>query len=484
MINFRPVLRVSGVLLLLLAAFMLTAVPVSLLYGSQDLHAFLWSALICCLIGLPLWFFNQRKNNNSIGKREGYLIVAVGWIGMAVFGMLPYLIAGVFTSFHDAFFETASGLTTTGATVLTDIEVVPQGLLYWRSLTHWIGGMGIIVLTVAILPLLGIGGIELFVAESPGPTSDKVHPRIRETAKRLWYIYVGLTLLLWVSLWLQGMSSFDALNHAMATISTGGFSTKNASLAFYDSPGIHYTIILFMMAGGTNFTIHYFIVKRMFSHVWKSEEFKTYLLLIFSLTSFVTIALYLHQEKPLELAFRESLFQVVSLVTTTGFITADYAQWGTGVMMIMFLTLFIGGCAGSTSGGIKIIRHLVFIKNSYLEFKRILHPRAIVPLKISGEVVAPRIMTHIIIFLLLYLILTLLGSLGLSMMGIDFATAVGATATSIGNVGPAIGQVGPTDNFAWLPAEAKWLLSFLMIMGRLELFTIVVLFTPFFWKSN
>jgi trk system potassium uptake protein len=484
MINFRPILRVSGVLLIILAVFMLTAVPVSLIYGGEDLQAFLWSALICIIIGLPLWFFNQRKNGTTIGKREGYLIVAVGWIGMAVFGMLPFLFAGVFSHIHDAFFETASGLTTTGASVLNDIEIIPKGILYWRSLIQWIGGMGIIVLTVAIMPLLGIGGIELFVAESPGPTSDKVHPRIRETAKRLWLIYVGLTFSLWVILWLEGMSSFDAINHALTTLSTGGFSTKNNSIAHFDSPLIHYTIILFMMAGGTNFTIHYFIIKRKFQQVWKSEEFKTYLLIIAFLSIVITYSVFTSQQIPFEQAFRDSLFQVVSLLTTTGFVTADYALWGPGIIMIMFLMLFLGGCAGSTSGGIKIIRHLVFVKNSYLEFKRILHPRAIVPLKISGEVVAPRIMTHIIIFLLLYLILTLLGSLGLSMMGIDFATAVGATATSIGNVGPAIGQVGPTDNFAWLPAEAKWLLSFLMIMGRLELFTIVVLFTPFFWKSN
>jgi trk system potassium uptake protein len=484
MINFRPILRVSGVLLIILAVFMLTAVPVSLSYGGEDLQAFLWSALICIIIGLPLWFFNQRKNGTNIGKREGYLIVAVGWIGMAVFGMLPFLFADVFSHIHDAFFETASGLTTTGASVLSDIEIIPKGILYWRSLIQWIGGMGIIVLTVAIMPLLGIGGIELFVAESPGPTSDKVHPRIRETAKRLWLIYVGLTLSLWVILWLQGMSSFDAINHALTTLSTGGFSTKNSSIAHFDSPIIHYTIILFMMAGGTNFTIHYFIIKRQFHQAWKSEEFKTYLLIIAFLSIIITYSVFTSQQIPFEQAFRDSLFQVVSLLTTTGFVTADYALWGPGIIMIMFLMLFLGGCAGSTSGGIKIIRHLVFVKNSYLEFKRILHPRAIVPLKISGEVVAPRIMTHIIIFLLLYLILTLLGSLGLSMMGIDFATAVGATATSIGNVGPAIGQVGPTDNFAWLPAEAKWLLSFLMIMGRLELFTIVVLFTPFFWKSN
>lgn len=484
MINFRPVLRFSGILLIILGVFMLTALPVSWYHGGEDFEPLLWSALCCIGAGVPLWYFIRLKAGVNISKREGYLIVALGWMGMAVFGMLPYLFSGLLPNLHDAFFETASGITTTGASVLTDIEATPKGLLYWRSLTQWIGGMGIIVLTVALMPLLGIGGIELFVAEAPGPTSDKVHPRIRETAKRLWLIYVGLTLVLGLLLWAGGMTPYDALNHALTTMATGGFSTKNASIAYYDSPYIQYVITLFMIAAGTNFTIHYFILKRRFRTVWKSEEFRTFLLIIFLVTAVIALALRLHFDHPWERAFRDSFFQTVSIITTTGFVSADYAQWGPGVVMLIFLLLFLGGSAGSTAGGIKIIRHLVFIKNSFLEFKRILHPRAVVPLKISGEVVAPRIMTHIIIFLLLYLLLVLLGSLALSVMGIDFATAIGATATSIGNVGPAVGKVGPVDNFAWMPPAAKVLLSLLMIMGRLEIFTILVLFTPFFWKSN
>jgi trk system potassium uptake protein len=485
MINFKPIFSFTGILLLIIGGFMLTALPVSLYFEGTDFEALLWSALCCIGVGIPLWYFNRTKSNTNIGKREGYLIVALGWLAMATFGMLPYLFSGVLPEWHDAFFETASGITTTGASVLIDIESVSHGILYWRSLTQWIGGMGIIVLTVAIMPLLGIGGIELFVAEAPGPTSDKVHPRIRETAKRLWFIYVGLTLVLGFLLWAGGMTPYDALNHALTTMATGGFSTKNASIAHYDDNAfLQYVIILFMIAAGTNFTIHYYLLKRKFANVWRSEEFKTFLLIIFILTVIITLSLALRLGHDWEKSFRESLFQVVSIITTTGFVSADYAQWGAGVIMLVFLLLFLGGCAGSTAGGIKIIRHLVFIKNSFLEFKRILHPRAIVPLKVSGVVVAPRIMTHIIIFLLLYLLLVLLGSLGLSAMGIDFTTAVGATATSIGNVGPAIGDVGPTDNFAWMPPAAKVLLSFLMIMGRLEIFTILVLFTPFFWKSN
>ncbi len=484
MINFRPVVRFTGILLMLLGVFMLSALPVSWYHGGEDMTALLWSALTCIGTGLPLWFLIRARAGSQIGKREGYLIVAIGWVGMAAFGMLPYLYSGLLPDLHDAFFETASGITTTGASVLTDIEAAPRGLLYWRSLTQWIGGMGIIVLTVALMPLLGIGGIELFVAEAPGPTSDKVHPRIRETAKRLWLIYVGLTVLLGLLLWIGGMSGFDAANHALTTMATGGFSTKNASIAYYQSPFIQYVITLFMIAAGTNFTIHYYLLKRRFDNVWKSEEFRTFLLIIAIVTAIITLALVLPEGRGWEKAFRDSFFQTVSIITTTGFVSADYALWGPGIVMVIFLLLFLGGCAGSTAGGIKIIRHLVFIKNSFLEFKRILHPRAIVPLKISDQVVAPRIMTHIIIFLLLYLLLTLLGSLALSMMGMDFATAIGATATSLGNVGPAIGEVGPTDNFAWMPPAAKWMLSFLMIMGRLEIFTILVLFTPFFWKSN
>lgn len=484
MINYRPVLRFFGILLVLLGIFMLTALPVSWYFDGGDFQALLWSACTCMGLGAAAWWLVRDKSNDSISKREGYLIVAGGWLLMAVFGMLPYLYSGEIPNWYDAFFETSSGITTTGASVLNDIESVMPGILYWRSLTQWIGGMGIIVLTVALMPLLGIGGIELFVAESPGPTSDKVHPRIRETAKRLWLIYVGMTILLGILLWIGGMSPYDAVNHALTTMATGGFSTKNASMAHFDSPFIQYVVILFMMAAGTNFSMHYHLLKRHFRTVFRNEEFRTYLIIIAGVAIIIALSLILHYDYGFEQAFRDSLFQVVSIITTTGFVSADYSQWGPGVVMIIFLLLFVGGCAGSTAGGIKIIRHLVFIKNSWLEFKRILHPRAIVPLKVNGETVAPRIMTHIIIFLLLYLLLTLVGSLALSVMGIDFATAVGATATSLGNVGPAIGNVGPVDNFAWMPPAAKVWLALLMIMGRLEIFTILVLFTPYFWKSN
>lgn len=484
MINFKPVIRVIGLLITIIGGFMLLSIGFSWYFDSGDAWALMISGFICLAAGVPAWLLIRRDSAGSIKKREGYLIVAMGWLSMVTFSALPYLISGVIPGVPDAIFESVSGMTTTGASVLTDIEIVPEGILFWRSLTQWIGGMGIIVLTVAIFPLLGIGGIELFVAEAPGPTSDKLHPRIRETAKRLWLIYVSLTGVLVVILYFLGMSFFDAFNHALTTMATGGFSTKNASMAHFNQASIQYTIVFFMFLAGTNYTVLYYTLKRRFSNVWHSDEFRAYIFIVAAATLLVTARVYSLTEHGLEQSFRDSLFQIVSLITTTGFVSADYTAWSTGLTMFFFIVLFIGACAGSTSGGIKIIRHLVFFKNSFYEFKRILHPRAIVPLKINQKTVRGKVITHIIIFLLLYLSLFLFGSIVLSVMGYDFMTAVGAVATSLGNVGPGVGEVGPVDNFAWLSSGAKLFLSVLMLLGRLELFTILVLFTPYFWKSN
>lgn len=483
MINFRPIARVIAVLLMLIGGMMLFGIPFSLYYGSGDFWALLNSGLICIVVGGALWLIPIPGTGN-IKKREGYLIVALGWLAMVTFGMLPYLLSGVIPDVIGAFFETVSGMTTTGASVLTDIESVPKGILFWRSLTQWIGGMGIIVLTVAIFPLLGIGGIELFVAEAPGPTSDKLHPRIRETAKRLWQIYVGLTGLLCIVLLLVGLDFYEAINHALTTMATGGFSTKNASMAHYDLPQVQYPIIFFMFLAGTNYTVIYYGLKGKFKNVWQSDEFRAYMTIVGLLAVIVTLAVHNNTDLSWEKAFRDSLFQIVSIITTTGFVSADYTSWGNALTMLFFVLLFLGACAGSTSGGIKLIRHLVFFKNSFLEFKRILHPRAVIPLKLNGQVVTGRILTHIIIFLLLYMILFVIGSIVVAALGLEFTTAVGATATALGNVGPGIGGVGPVDNFAWLSPPIKLFLSLLMLLGRLELFTILVLFTPYFWKSN
>lgn len=484
MINFKPVIKISGALLMLLGIAMFTGLIPALYYDSEDKWAMLYAGSLTIGLGLPMFFSIRSRQDGNIRKREGYLIVALGWMTMATASALPYLFSGTIPGWTDALFESVSGITTTGASVVTDIEALPPGILYWRSLTQWIGGMGIIVLTVAILPLLGIGGIELFVAEAPGPTSDKLHPRIRETARRLWFIYLGLTAALAIILAFAGMTIFEAINHAFTTMATGGFSTRNASMAHWDLPAIQYSIIIFMFLAGTNFTITYFGLKGKWKKVWCSDEFKAYLGLVVLLAFIVTLSVRHSTGLPLEKAFRDSLFQVVSIITTTGFVSADYTSWNPGLTMLFFVLLFLGASAGSTSGGIKIIRHLVFFKNSFLEFRRLIHPRAIVPLKINGRMVTGKIIIHIIIFLLLYLMLFVIGSIVVSIMGLDFMTAIGAVATSLGNVGPGIGSVGPVDNFAWLPANVKLVLCFLMLLGRLELFTILVLFSPYFWRSN
>lgn len=466
----------------MLGTLMLPAAAISWLF-EEDSSPILIAAGISLFIGLVL-FFSFSKQDQLVRKREGYMIVVLSWILMTIFGMVPFVISEEVTTIPDALFETVSGLTTTGATILTNIEAMPKGLLFWRSMTHWIGGLGIIVLTVAIFPLLGIGGIELFVAESPGPTSDKVHPRISETAKRLWYIYVGLTVLCALLFWAGGMTFFDAVNHSFATLATGGFSTKNNSLAFYDSAFIEYVAIVFMFLAGCNFTLIYFGLVGKFDRIVRNDEFKTYALFSGLFAVLLAIPIYLHGGSEMELAFRKSAFQVVSVITTTGFITDDYTQYGTGVTFAFFMLLFLGGCAGSTSGGIKFIRHTVFLKNSWLEFKRIVHPRAIVPLIINGERVTGRIINNIMNFLLIYLLTFVIGAAVMSLLGYDLPTALGSVATCLDNAGPAIGRVGPVDNFAFFSPAAKIVLSFIMLLGRLELFTILILFTPFFWRAN
>ena len=445
--------------------------------------AFLQSALITFVSGAVLWLY-KFKNNAEVNKREGYLIVFLSWLALSLLGALPFIMSGSVTSFVDGLFETVSGITTTGATILTDIEATSPTVLLWRSLTQWIGGMGIIVLTVALFPLLGIAGIELFVAEAPGPTSDKIHPRIKDTARTLWFIYFGLTVILFFLLRLEGMTWFDAFNHALTTMATGGFSTKNASIAFYQSPIIEYTISLFMLLAGTNYVVIYFGIKGKLTKIYNNEEWRMYMIVTILATVFLTVLLKFHQNFGWEESFRAVLFQTVSLITTTGFVTYDYVSWGEIFIMLFFLLLFVGACAGSTSGGIKLIRHLVFMRNSILEFKRILHPRAMIRLKINKALVAPRILTHILVFLLAYMFLFVMGSICLSLTGLDFLTSVGASATCLGNVGPGIGTVGPVDNFAHLPDMAKYILCFLMICGRLEIFTVLVLFTPYFWRDN
>ncbi len=487
MIKWRPVIHVLGILLVMLGGIFGLCSLCSLYYGEAEFIRFIGTAIGVFTLGLIVWR-SFAKEDERIGRREGFLIVALAWITMAVVGAIPYLTCGVFSQPIDALFESASGFSTTGASVMTDIESMPKGLLLWRSVSQWIGGMGIIVLTVAILPILGVGGIELFVAESPGPSAEKIHPRIKETAKRLWYMYTGITLILAVILGFLGMSIFDAFNHALTTMATGGFSTKNASIAAFHSPAIEYVISFFMFLAGTNYVVIYFSLKGTPLTAMKSEEFRTYFYFLLGVIALVTAVAFWKHGVDFEQAFRDSLFQVLSIVTTTGFVTADYTAWHPALTLIFFFLLFVGASAGSTAGGIKIIRHLTFAKNSIMELKRLLHPSAIIRIKIDGKLVAPRIITHIQVFLLWYLIIFVVSSVLLSVIMSDSSQplldSAGAVATALSNVGPAIGDLGPMNNFAGVPALGKFLLVVLMIMGRLELFTVLMLFTTYFWKRN
>jgi trk system potassium uptake protein TrkH len=383
---------------------------------------------------------------------------------MSLFGMLPYIITGQIPSLTDAFFETVSGYTTTGATILNNIESLDHGILFWRSLTQWIGGMGIIVLAVAILPFLGIGGMQLFVAESPGVSLDKLQPRIKETAKRLWIIYISFTVLLFFILYAEGMSLFDAVNHAMTTFATGGFSTKDASIGYFDSPMIHYTIIVFMMISATNFTLIYFGLKLNFKKVFYNEEFRIYFLFVLIISLLVFISLLQYDIPNVEETFRIALFNVASIITTSGFSTADYTGWSDFLTILFFILMFFGASAGSTSGGVKIVRHVI--------------------LRFNNSRIPENVVFNILAFMMLYVVIFSIGSVIMTLLGVDFMTAIGSVAASLGNVGPGIGSVGPDATYSSIPIAGKWFLSLLMFIGRLELFTFLMILTPFFWRGN
>ncbi len=482
MLNYKVIFNIIGFLLILDGIAMMTGIPFSLYYDDNDIPVLFGSGLGTSIIGFVLYRLN-RDHDKELRKREGYVVVSLGWLIMSLFGAIPFVIHGSIPSYTDAFFETMSGFTTTGASILNDIESLPHGLLFWRSLTQWLGGMGIIVLSLAIMPILGIGGMQLFVAEVPGPTKDKIHPRIRETAKRLWIIYLLFTVAETLLLLIGGMNLFDSINHSFTTMATGGFSTKQASIAHFNSPFIHYVIIFFMFFAGMNFTVHYYMLHAKFSVLKRNDEFKFYLKVTIAVSLIIAAAIFFKDYADLETSFRDSLFQVVSVITTTGFITADYEIWGSFFQIVFFLLLFIGGCAGSTGGGIKIVRHQLLIKNSFSELSRLIHPRAVIPVRFNGNSVPNDIISNILAFFLFYIFIFVIGTIVMALIGLDFLSAMGSVATSLGNVGPAIGSVGPSSNFAHIPAFGKWFLSFLMLLGRLELFTILIIFSPSFWKS-
>lgn len=481
MINGRIIINILGFLLAIEGLFIMLSIPVSLFYAEGDYLVFLYSGLATGIPGLIGWVLT-RKAEKNIGKRDGYIIVSLGWILFSLFGALPFVISGSIPSYTDAFFETMSGFTTTGASILDNVESLSHGLLFWRSLTQWIGGMGIIVLSLAVLPLLGIGGMQLFIAEVPGPTPDKLHPRIKGTAKRLWLIYIFLTLAQTLLLWAGKMDFFDAINHAFTTMATGGYSTKQASVAYWDSPYIHYVITLFMFLAGTNFTLSYFAFHLRFEKVFRNEEFRFYSVLTLLFTVFIAISLFLTSNYNLEASFRHALFQVVSIMTTTGFVTSDYLSWIPVLGLVIFVLMFFGGSAGSTGGSVKIVRVVLLFKNSMLELKRLIHPNAILPVRLNRQVVDPQIVTNVLAFVSFYLLTLVVSTVVMSAMGYDMDTCLGAVASCLGNIGPGLGLVGPVETYSHLPAFGKWFLSFLMLIGRLELFTVLILFSPDFWR--
>lgn len=481
--NRKIIGRFLGFLLIGNGLFMFLAIIPGAIYNDTGWRPLLISGMLSAFIGSLFLIFN-RDAIKDIGKKEGYLIVTLGWVVLSLSGTLPYILSNTITSFSGALFETVSGYSTTGATVLNDIEIVPHGILMWRTLTHWIGGMGIIVLTVAILPILGIGGMQLFSAEASGVSTDKLHPRITSTAIRLWLIYFILTLAQTVLLKLAGMDWFDSVNHAMSTIATGGFSTKNASIGAYSSPLIQYIVIFFMFVSAINFTLIYWGLKGNLEKIWKNEEFRFFLFLVIGVTLFSTTLVQISVwDGNIEKNFRDSLFQVVAVITTTGFGTADFTAWSPILTVLFFFLFFTGACAGSTSGGVKLVRHLIIIKNSVMEFKRLLHPNALIPVRLNGAIVKGRVTFNVMAFILIYFGVFVFSSIVMSLLGEDFLTSIGSSAACLGSVGPGIGDVGPSSNYASISGAGKIFLSFIMLVGRLEIFTVLILFTPYFWRK-
>ncbi len=480
--DFRRVFSILSFLLICLSGTLLLPMGVSYLYGEPETLAFLWSFLLCGVIG-GVGYLLSRSGKQEISHREGFAIVGLGWVTVCLLGAVPYLFAGTFPNFLDAFFESSSGFTTTGATVLDDIEVLPKGILFWRSLTHWLGGMGIILFSMAILPMLGVGGMQLYRAEVPGPVPDRLKPRIRETAKTLWIVYLLISLVEAVLLMVGGMSLFDSVCHTFGTMATGGFSTRNASIGSYHSAYFDWVITIFMMIAGANFALHYLFLKGRSRRYLHDPEFRFYLFTILGITMVLTVLLRTETYATWSASLRYSFFQVVSILTTTGYTTADYEQWSRMAQFALFALMFFGGCAGSTGGSIKCIRILLLVKHAYKEIYHLIHPQAISPIKLGQESVPPDVMESVTAFFLLYVGIFLAASAFLSFLGLDFVSALSAAAASLGNVGPGLGAVGPSQTYSAIVPAGKWVLIACMLLGRLEIFTLLVLFLPEFWKK-
>lgn len=484
--NTRMVFRTMGALLLIESVFMTLALGVSLWYGEADSDVFLLSTIVTLLAGV-IGLLVGRRAESRMGEREGYVIVAMVWVVFSTFGLLPYYLSGQVPSFTDAWFESMSGFTTTGATIIPDLEVITHGLLFWRSLTQWIGGMGIIVLSIAILPIFGLNGMQLYAAEVSGLTYEKVSPRIADTAKMMWSIYILLTVTEVAALWLCGMDAFDAVCHSFSTIATGGFSTHNNSLEYYNSAAIHYTVTFFMFISGINFVLLIYLLRGKARNFFQDEELRWYSVAVLVFAVMLTMGLYiarpgwtgLHMER----AFRDSIFTVISSMTSTGYTISDYMYWPVVAWVVIFFLMLTGACAGSTAGGIKWVRLAIILKNGVAEFQRRIHPNAIIPVKLNEKNVPQQTINNIMAFLIFYIFIIVVTVVAFCASGVNFDESIGAAVSAIGNVGISIGQFGPSGTYAEFPMVAKWVMSFVMLIGRLEIFTVLLLFTRALWRK-
>jgi trk system potassium uptake protein TrkH len=469
--------------LIIVAAFMLFPVLFALYYGEMDtIRFFLYPMGGVAVVGLLVLLFT-RKTAATLSNRDGFLLVTFSWIFSALVGCLPLFLSGAVPSCTDAFFEIMSGFTTTGASILTEIEGLPKSILFWRSLTHWLGGMGIVVLTIAILPLLGIGAYLMMKAEAPGPKLDKITPKITETARILWFIYLGLTAAETLLLMAGGMNLFDALTHTFGTLATGGFSPKNQSVGYFDSGFIHVVVTVFMMLAGMNFVLHYHLITGKIRKVFRNTELRAYLGIFAAATVTIALALRGRTYGSLGLSLRHAAFQASSILTTTGFTTADYERWPFLAQAVLFTLTFIGGCSGSTGGGIKVIRIITLFKQGIYEMRTMAHPRGVFSLRLEREALSKDMVYSISGFVFLYMSMLLLTTMVVASGGNDLLTSLSGALVTLGNIGPGFGRIGPTLNYAFFPGYIKWFLSFAMMVGRLEVYTVLILLAPRFWRS-
>ena len=481
MINFRIIARVVSLMLIVEGIFMLLSACVSFIYHEHAMSSFIYSAIITIVTGVIV-FTPLRNEEKVYGNREGYIIVTGTWLIFSLFATLPYLLSGSIHSFGDAFFESMSGVTTTGATILTNVESIQHGILFWRSLTQWLGGIGIIFISLSVLPVVKSINIQLAAAEFTGQSTDKIHPRIKDAAKRLITIYSIITLTEVILLIIGGMPVFDAVCHSLSTLSTGGFSTRNEGIAAFNSPYIKIIITVFMFIAGTNMTLIYFGLKGNFRKIFRNNEFLFYSFICFVFVLLGSAVLHFTVGFPYGKAILEGAFNIISIITTTGFYTQDYNLWGNIMIMIMFILMFTGGTAGSTSGGIKMVRLLLITKNSRQELKRIIHPNAFMPVRCDKHIVPQSTVYNLLVFITLYFIFLCVGTFAISIMGYDTITSFSTSASMLANIGPGIGTFGPFTNYASLPMAGKWFLSGLMLTGRLELLTVMILFTRNFYR--